>query len=55
MSLFPIFKVNKLSDKNVTDTIYVFYGSQFSKLKDNPNELFESEPTNKVFHDVFNK
>jgi hypothetical protein len=55
MSLFPIFKVNKLSDKNVTDTIYVFYGSQFSKLKDNPNELFESDPTNKVFHDVFNK
>jgi hypothetical protein len=41
MSLFTIFKVNKISDKNVTDTIYVFYGSRFSELEDNPNDLFE--------------
>jgi hypothetical protein len=55
MSLFPIFKVNKLSDKNVTDTIYVFYGSRFSEEIDDPNDLFEDEPTNKAFKDVFNK
>ena len=55
MSLFPIFKINKLSDKNVTDTIYVFYGSRFSELEDNPNDLFDDDPTNKAFNDVFNK
>jgi hypothetical protein len=55
MSLFPIFKVNKLSDKNVTDTIYVFYGSKFSEEIDDPNDLFEDEPTNKAFNDIFNK
>ena len=55
MSLFPIFKVNKLSEKNVTETIYVFYGSRFSKEIEDPNDLFEDEPTNKVFNDVFNK
>jgi hypothetical protein len=52
MSLFPIFKVNKLSDKNVTDTIYVFYGSLEI---DDPNDLFEDDPTNKAFNDIFNK
>ena len=55
MSLFPIFKVNKLSDKNVTDTIYVFYGSRFSELEDNPNDIFKDEPTNKTFNDIFDK
>jgi len=55
MSLFPIFKVNKLSEKNVTDTIYVFYGSRFSEEIEDPNDLFEDEPTNKAFNDVFNK
>ena len=55
MSLFQIFKINKLSDKNITDTIYVFYGSRFSELEDNPNNLFNDDPTNKAFNDVFNK
>jgi len=66
MSLFPIFKVNKLSDKNVTDDIYVFYGSQFSKTEDNPNDLFDrlidnlSKPPDINFYEyiiqnVFNK
>lgn len=55
MSLFQIFKINKLSDKNVTDTIYVFYGSRFSELKDDPNNIFNDDPTNKAFNDVFNK
>ena len=58
MSLFPIFKVNKLNkveDKNVTDTIYVFYGSRFSEETENPNDLFDDDPTNKVFEDIFTK
>ena len=55
MSLFPIFKVNKLSDKNVTDTIYVFYGSQFSDDIEDPNDLFDDDPGNKLFADVFLK
>ena len=55
MSLFPIFKVNKMSDKNVTDTIYVFYGSRFSEEIDDPNDLFDEEPGNKAFVDIFNK
>ena len=55
MSLFPIFKVNKMSDKNVIDTIYVFYGSRFSEEIDDPNDLFEDDPGNKEFIDIFNK
>ena len=55
MSLFPIFKVNKMSDKNVTDTIYVFYGSRFSEEIDDPNDLFDEEPGNKLFSNIFNK
>jgi hypothetical protein len=55
MSLFPIFKVNKMSDKNVTDTIYVFYGSRFSEEIDDPNDLFDEEPGNKAFVNIFNK
>ena len=55
MSLFPIFKVNKMSDKNVTDTIYVFYGAQFSEEIDDPNSLFDEDPGNKVFINIFNK
>jgi hypothetical protein len=55
MSLFPIFKVNKLSDKNVTETIYVFFGSQFSEEIDDPSELFIKEPGNKAFGSVFDE
>jgi hypothetical protein len=44
-----------MSDKNVTDTIYVFYGSRFSKEIDDPNDLFDEEPDNKVFSDIFDK
>ena len=55
MSLFPIFKVNKMSDKNIIDTIYVFYGSRFSEEIDDPNDLFDEDPTNKSFNDIFNK
>ena len=56
MSLFPIFKVNILSDKNKTDTIYVFYGSNFSDEEiDDLNDVFDKDPENKTFSDVFNK
>ena len=58
MSLFPIFKVNKLNkveDKNVTDAIYIFYGSRFSEETENPNDLFDDDPTNKAFEDIFTK
>ena len=52
MSKFPIFKVNKLSDTNIVDSIYVFYGSQEI---DDPTDMFNNDPTNKAFDDVFNK
>jgi hypothetical protein len=31
MSLFPIFKVNKLTNKNKTETIFVFFGSNLEE------------------------
>jgi hypothetical protein len=52
MSLFPIFKVNKLSEKNTIDTIYVFCGSRFSE---DINDLFDEDPRNKTFSDIFDK
>ena len=55
MSQFPIFKVNKLINKNDIETIYVFFGSRFSDVKGNLNELFKDEPTNKIFDGVFEK
>ena len=42
MSQFPIFKINKLSNKNKIETIYVFYGSRFSELNNDPNILFKN-------------
>jgi hypothetical protein len=53
MSLFPIFKVNKISDKNKTDTIYVFFGNNLD-IED-PNELFIRDPKNKAFDDIFDE
>ena len=44
-----------MSDKNIIDTIYVFYGSRFSEEIDDPNEMFDEDPGNKVFVDIFNK
>ena len=52
MSLFQIFKVNKLTKKDKTDTIYVFFGANMD-LEADPNELFERDPTNEVFANVF--
>ena len=54
MSIFPIFKVNKMSDKNITDTIYVFYGSQFGKEIDDPATIFYKTPGDKLFSNIFN-
>jgi hypothetical protein len=53
MSLFPIFKVNKLSNKNKTETIYVFCGSQFSEEIDDLNTLFKNDKQNEKFIDIF--
>ena len=55
MSQFPIFKVNKITNKNVTETIYVFYGSKFSEEIDDPKELFIKDPGNNAFTSVFDK
>jgi hypothetical protein len=52
MSLFPIFKVNKLTERNKTDIIYVFFGTNLDI--ENPNELFKRDPNNKAFEDIFN-
>ena len=52
MSYFPIFKVNKLSDKNTIDTIYVFSGSLFSE---DMVDLFDEDSSNKAFADIFDK
>ena len=52
MSLFPIFKVNKLTNKNRTETIFVFFGSN---LEEDPNELFKKDPSNKTFQNIFSK
>ena len=51
MSLFPIFKVNYLKKKDKINTIYVFYGTSL-EIND-PNELFQKEPTNEAFLSVF--
>ena len=51
MSLFPIFKVNNISDKNKTDTIYVFFGNNLD-IED-PNELFKRDPENIAFAEIF--
>ena len=54
MSLFPIFKVNKLTNKNKTETIFVFFGTNLEEDQD-LNELFIKDPSNIVFQNVFNK
>ena len=53
MSLFQTFKVNKLTNKNETGTIYVFYGSNSGEEISDPNDVFIKDPTNKMFKNVF--
>jgi len=53
MSLFPIFKVNKISENNKTDTIYVFFGNNLD-IED-PDDLFNRDPENKAFADIFDE
>ena len=53
MSLFPVFKINKISDKNKTDEIYVFYGINLDIS--NPNDLFKQDPNNVAFSQIFDK
>ena len=57
MSLFPIFKINKLTNKNLVDTIYVFYGQNYELDLDleKINKLFISDPYNINFATIFDK
>ena len=52
-NIIPIYKVNHVINNNVIDTIYVFYGINIDI--DNPQELFDRDPTNEAFSNVFNK
>ena len=52
-NIIPIYKVNHVINDNVIDTIYVFYGINIDI--DNPQELFDRDPTNEAFSNVFNK
>ena len=51
MSLFPIFKVIQLADKDTVDTIYVFYGTNVAKIKE-IQKLWDNNPYDKT---VFTK
>ena len=51
MSLFPIFKINKLTNKNSIDEIYVFYGDNL--VIDEADILFQNEPDNVIFKSIF--
>ena len=51
MSLFPIFKVNYLINRDTVNKIIVFYGLNLD-IK-NVNELFDTDPNNIAFKDVF--
>ena len=51
MSLFPIFKVNYLINRDTIQKIIVFYGIHLD-IKD-LNELFDTDPNNIAFKDVF--
>jgi len=55
MSLFPIFKVNIVNgrDKNKPDKIVVFYGNNLDKNIIEINKLFQKDPSNKVFDNIF--
>jgi len=55
MSLFPIFKVSKIIDKNIIDSILVFYGSNLEMGTDELNDLFKEEPNNSLFSNIFSK
>lgn len=55
-----IFKVNRLSNKNQIETIYVFFGLEFSEENEEEtdedlNKLFKKDPKNKLFANVFDK
>ena len=52
MSQFPIFKVNKLTNKKI-ETIYVFNGPNETNV--DLNNTFLKEPENKLFDNIFDK
>jgi len=51
----PIFKINKIIEKNKVEQIFVFFGNNLDIEGDDPNELFLREPNNKVFFDIFDQ
>ena len=55
MSLFPIFKINIVTEQPNTEHIYVFFGSGSSSSMniEAVNKLFVSDPENKIFSLVF--
>ena len=46
-----IYKVNHLTDGNTINKIHVFFGDHTSNL----TELFENDPKNSLFADIFNQ
>ena len=52
MSLFPIFKVNYLTNKNKIEKILVFL---YNNSNNNYSNLFETNPNNIIFNDIFNE
>ena len=54
MNPFEIIKVNHLTNKNKTNTIYVFCGSKFSEDVNELNKQFKENPNNDKFKSVFN-
>jgi len=47
-----IFKVNKLTDKDTIEIIYVFFGNNLGS-KDDPNDIFDDNPKDPMFRNVF--
>ena len=43
----PIFKINKIIEKNKIEQIFVFFGNNLDIEGEDPNELFSREPNNK--------
>ena len=49
----PIFKINKIIEKNKIEQIFVFFGNNLDIEGEDPNELFSREPNNKIFLTIF--
>ena len=54
MSLFPVFKVNKIINKGDIDVIYVFCG-HLDIDADELKNLFDENPRDKIFSNIFDE